>query len=463
MTSPIPDGSSEIDSVSLRILSNNNTNAPLKEIKNWKKYTLTSSFLDPVDKWSFVISGEDRQLYQNLLPPGSKVQIACNGFIQCTGFIDQSEVKYDRDSGTEITFPGRDILSRAVNANADMTFQFKKDMTVADVVYAAVLPYDIGTLYNSYGTHLNIVTGRPNSESLTTKKVTTYKADFQTDASGNYVRDPATKVIKTMLTPTVSTEIVANLLPSLTDLPIQQYKPHPGEGGYEYVSRLIKREGLILKAVADGSGCMVISPDFTSPAVGKIVCKDTPGGANNVLSSSGKRQWYLQPTVIIGAGYGGGSQFAKSKIHVIMINELTGLDSSGDPLPSVKAIIAQYPKALVSKIRPELVPASPMFAPSVSCPMTFVDDEAKTPAQLEAFCRRKLAEKQQKALMVDYTLTGHTQNGIPWAVNTVVNVDDDIHNIHQPMWVLERTFSKARNGKTQTDLTLIALNTLLIG
>lgn len=449
---PIANGQSELDTCVLRLPDSNT------EIKNWKSYSTTSNFLLPCDRFTFRISAEDTGLYQKLLVPGAMVQIVIDDKIQCTGYIDDRNIKYAARSGTEITIVGRDTLSRMVNANMDPAFKFKTDMTVADVVSTAMIPFGFDQLYNSAGTHLNIVTGRPNNESLA---VTSYTAQKHVrDASGNFSAGIENVQV---------TEVVANIKPGLKKLPIKEYKVKHNEGAYEYVARLIKREGLVLKAVADGSGLMAIAPEFDGDINYNIICKRTSPNQNNVLEGEATLDWSAQPSVIVARGFGGGAEFSKSNLYVVMVNELTGLDEAGKPMPEVQNILDVYKHAKLVNIRQEVIPSnqSALAKNYAFCPMYIIDKESKDLAQLEYFVKRKMAELQMKGLTMRYTVAGHTDPTSPevrpWAVNTLVNVDDDINDVHEAMWCLERTFTKSRDGGTLTNMTLIRPYTLLIG
>ncbi len=86
---------------------------------------------------------------------------------------------------------------------------------------------------------------------------------------------------------------------------------------------------------------------------------------------------------------------------------------------------------------------------------------SKTLGQLESFVRHEMAQRQSKGAGLRYVVPGHSQNGLVWAVNTVVRVDDDALDFHENMWVRGRTLSKSRDAPgTTTSLDLIRLHTL---
>jgi len=51
----------------------------------------------------------------------------------------------------------------------------------------------------------------------------------------------------------------------------------------------------------------------------------------------------------------------------------------------------------------------------------------------------------------------------PWAVDTMVDVQDDVGGVYEPLYVLSRTFHKSRSGGTKTDLELIRRYSLDLG
>lgn len=448
----LKDGDSEIATAKLILLDSD------KEIKNWKNFSITSSFTQPCDKFSFQISAKDIDLYQDYLIPDARVQITVDNAIQCTGMIDDNDISYSPSSGTDINLSGRDVLAPMVDYCVDPTFKFNSKMTVADVVTKVMTGYGFTKLFNSQDNNLNIITGRTNDKSLTTKVTT------QTDTSYG-AKGADGKLVKTVNEVKIY-ETVSNIKPGLSKLQIKQYKANVGETAYNYVQRLIKREGLTLKAAADGSGLMVISPDYDFDFGYSISVKKDAVNNGHIINSNRKVSASAQPTVIVASGFGTGSEYEKAQLKVIIVNELTGLDENGNYLPEVENIIGKYKSAKVLPIRTELIPVKRTLAKvNRYRPIFMTFSEAKDIAQLSALITRKLSEGQMKGLTVKYTVKGFVDpsNGYPWAVNTLVNVDDDINDIHEQLWVLERTFTKSVSSGTITSLTLIRPNTLLLG
>lgn len=455
----LKDGQSDLDSVTLRLTDLQ------KEIKNWDSYSLDSDFLTPTDAFQFKVSDEDPILIQELLVPGTKIDLVINDRIQCTGFIDKIHQDDDRSIGDLISISGRDILGRVISSSADFEEEFTTQMTVLDVLKKTLPQYGIEQIYNDDQANINVITGyqpgkgKSNSTSVNQKTITGFekKADGSFKLDANKQKIPITKDKKV-------TTVTSASKPGLKTLTLEHLKPKAGEGEYAFIDRVLKRHGLIMRAAADGSGVIVDKPNFDGPAIFNIFHKRGDlESINNVIKGSKVIDLAEQPSLVIGIGFGGGKKARKSQFKAIMVNEVIGVDENGNIYPEVQAVIARYPGFKVMPIRKELKPNRPMFAPKlVPCFKFIKDDESKTQDQLEKMVQRKMAEYQQKALVLTYVVEGHTQNGIPWCVNTIVDVDDDVRNIHERMWILKRRFEKSRSG-TRTTLTLIRPYTLDIG
>jgi prophage tail gpP-like protein len=407
----LPSGDSEVDAVVLRLPDTG------IEITNWTSYSYNQAFLTPTAAFRFTLSSEDATLVNDALLPGARVELAINTTVQCVGYIDRRTVD-SSDRGTVVTVQGRDVLGRVVDSCIDPAFRFGAGSSILDVLTAVLAPFGIDTIYNIDELNVSIVTGLPPGQSGTRPDLKTVKLD--------------------------------------------QVKPRIGEGSFAYLDRILRHFGLMLWAAADGS-VVVDKANFTGPARGRLVHRREQGQTNNVVRGSAELNLSTQPVVIVGFGFGGVGAPDKSRLKVIMVNELVGLDPLRVPLPEVTAIIARYPGALVLPLRAELTPMKrPVGDAGRVAPMFFKDDEAKTLEQLAASVRREMATRQRTALTASYDVVGHTQRGAPWAVNTMVDVDDDVLDIHRPLWLLDKTFSKSSTGGTTSSLRLILPNTLQV-
>ena len=102
-------------------------------------------------------------------------------------------------------------------------------------------------------------------------------------------------------------------------------------------------------------------------------------------------------------------------------------------------------------------------------PVFLHDDESKTQEQLNNFVRREMSLAVRKSLTAEYTVEGHGQKNeddggfVPWDIDTVVDVLDDVAGIAERMYVVGRGFEKSRQSGTTTRLELIRLHSIELG
>ena len=398
-------------------------------INTWKQYSFNSNFLTPTDGWSFTLG--DEVVKQSLLEGifcGQRVTLSINGHIQGDGYIDKVVIGGNRSTGTTVTIEGRDRLAPVVDGNMDpQATKFTAGQTLFDVLYAVFSQYgwtDANTQY--------LISNEANRNVI----------------SGAVRGVPATKKDK-----------------PLKSFQIHQLKPYPAEGSFSFASRIAQRFGLWIWLSAEGNSIIVSKPDFGQEARYHIRHKTGASGfANNVLEYHVERHAGEQPSVIIATGSGGGGEYGRGGLKVAFPNMLTGITALGALRPEVQAVLTANSDAKIVQPTVEALRAlstraltgvNANFFGSQHRPMFLHDDESKTIDQLEAFCRREMSLKQRGALVAHYTLEGHENNGYPWCVDTIVEVDDDVAGIHGNMWVMSRTFTKDRMVGTRTQVELI--------
>lgn len=444
----LEDGQGELDTVIMR-LPNTGT-----EIRNWSHYRLTSRFLTPCDQFDFEIAEQDLPVAIELLAPGTPVHISLNDRPVMTGLIDKRTVSSSRRGGTTIAVSGRDILGAVVSSSIDPKIMFSDALTVLDVATAVLAPFGITTIYNDGDLNISAMTGK-SKKSKPASETSSVQLPRLTLAEDGTVSTTFT---------TVSVKQVIGAKKSLKDQKLQQLKPHIGEGAYEYLARVSKRFGYHIWAAADGTGAIIATPDFSSAPLNTI--RHTRSSEeSNIIEGRVELDLDSQPSCIVamsGATSPGATEPKGSSV-VVMVNEICGTDEQGRPLPEVQNIIARYKGAKVLAIRDQLVTKRKQLNDALIVrPMFAKDDECRTQAQLEAFCRRRMAELQHRGLVANYTVEGHTQNGIPWAVNTMAKVVDEVAGLIETLWLMERTYEKSKSSGTTTHLTFVRPHTIAL-
>lgn len=409
----IPNGASELDTVSFRYADNG------VEITNWIDYHYNQDFMKPTCEWSFTINDEDGSLMDTLVY-GVGVNLFINDKIQCAGLIEKVTTEINPSGGTVLTVQGRDIMAKVVEGIVNPKLQFPTNTTLQSIIKTVLAPLGITQIDNSDSTNLNIMTGKT----------------FAPDEDQGFNK----KALK-------------------------ELKTHYGEGCFQFIDKLLKRHGFMMWARADGKGVVISQPNYTNTPIYTIKhSQNAKNTDNNVIHGAKVVDGTGQPTMVYCKGFTNGDDADVVSSDVVMVNELVGLDYNGIPLPEVSAIIAQYQDQGVKilNLRNVLIPLRQSFfqKPIVVGACFVKDDEAQDQAQLENFVKRTMANFQVKMVKVHYRVKGHTFNGIPWAVNTMVNVKDEALDIDEPYWIIERTFGKSFSDGTYTDLRLIKPFTL---
>lgn len=447
-------GQSELDSVVLRLVDKN------VEITTWDRFNFRQDFLTPTVGWEFTSSADTPLIGQELFQEGSLVEISINDRLQCTGYLEKISIRQNREGGLVYTLSGRDILGPVVSSNIDPQVKIAPTMSVEDFLSAILVRFGINTIYNSDALNLNIVTGIGKNVSQTKQQRQAKQAVSTAVTANNESSD-----IKFQTTPIVS--VVNGARVDLKTLKLDQLKPHIGEGAYQLIDRLMSRLGYRVWAAADGSGIIVDKPDFESPPKHKLIRKQNQFQNNNIIDGDCVYNIEAQPSCIVVTGNTTTADDEVVTLKVIAINELVGFQVPDLPIESVQNILSRYKQAKILPFRSQLYPKQRRISQNYSPVAMFLkDDESRNLAQLQCFARKQLSIKQKEYLTLSYTVEGFAYQDtqrLPWAVNTLVDVDDDVFGIHEPMWVLGKSFIKGRDGGTYTELSLIKPYTLELG
>lgn len=396
-------------------------------LTNWTHYSFNSHFLTPADAFSFTVGDENLNARsRDALTLGARVRLTINNVILADGHIDSVEVKADRSSGTVYEISGRDRLGLAVDSIADPTKQFKEGQTLADALKDLFGPF-----------------GWLGDDSFVIDNAAS--RDIKTGASRGTKSSHGKKTFGRPLKSVV----------------LHQLKPHNHEGVFAFAKRICDRFGVWIWASADGEQLIVGKPDFNQEPLYQL--RRLANGSTNILSGSVHRSMGDQPTVIIADGFSGLPEFGKGRIKSICVNPYFGVDADGFLLDSVSKFLEKYPN-----VKPITLVTQPFHRREVNLPlrpMYLHDDESKTQLQLDNFVRREMSLLMRKSMVCHYHVEGHGQVNdqgefVAWATDTVVDVQDDIGDLHERMYVLSCTYYKSRSGGTHTDLELIRLNSI---
>lgn len=357
------------------------------EIVSW---SLDSAFLTSTDAFEFQFIGETNEARSGLeLAP---VELMVDGCSMLHGRID---VTVRGDKGPSIvTVRGRDYIGDLVEGNCDPTIAISAGKTLEDTILEVCGPYGI--------------TGVEGPEA---------RQKARTKKEQKVAKKPRRK--------------------QLTD-----DKPQPGQGAYDYCNRILARHSLTMQPASDPTKVVLQAPNYDQDVIGRIVRKDNTTAPGNVIHAVACRDFSKMPTWALFAGRQGapteGTQRTKknwdlSEVSKGYASELYDIlqrwTIGGRRLPTNRAAI--IPRALYRLLY-------------------FRDDRAKTQEQIDAAALRAVAERIKDTLRYEVTLRGlvDPDTGYFWAYDTMVDVDDDLTDVHEKLWVASRHFDF--NGKELT-------------
>lgn len=358
-------------------------------------WQIASNYLTSTDGFSFTLIAPDQaKLHDVELQP---VELLVDGNSQLFGRIDRTVIT---DKAIEVECAGRDFIADMVECNIDPSFQLKEGMQVGQALILAATPAGIFEVQGSDEVRTaNIRTGRLVKRGGKKKRVREQK---------------------------------------LTD-----YKPHVGEGIYEFCNRIASRHEVTIQP-GEGRGIITLSePDFKQTPLYEIrvSAQRRAGAFNNVISATASRDYSKFPTFTIannktgrvGEKATGGTKFydmaVAAKKFAEELGRIVGKGiATGRILPTGSA-----PRLLLYRL------------------LHFEDIEARDDDQLQSAVLRAVAERFKDTLEYRATLQGHADpaSGAIWTVDTMVKVTDEIRGIDETLWIAERTLKfDAQQGAT---------------
>jgi prophage tail gpP-like protein len=415
--------------------------APVKSIT---EYELDSSFLTSTDSFraSMVKPTGELVTAQLELRP---VELYIDNQLQMVGRVDRTT---RGDHGVALRIEGRDYMADLVECNIDPSFKIEDNEEIEAIILRAAKVVGIIAVETSIDSWRDTRTGGILHKS----------------------KAPGASIRK---------------------LKAKDYKPNPGQGLYEYLSRLVARHGGTLQPVGERTRVAIAAPNYIQDAMASIVRRqDNPDGRyNNVLAAVAVRDYSHFPTVALATG----------KIVSAQMGEVAEIHSGGEDSATSRKII----RALTSKVEseedinigetasssqeveqsaemgtnitetvlalvPERVnPITKRLKPGEFQPRTpeghalyrffyLRDEESKDQGQLDRSLMRAVAERMKDALQYSVTLRGHRdpETGRVWATDTIVHVQDELCQIDEPLWVEKRTFAYDASSGPTTKLTM---------
>lgn len=416
------------------------------ETQQVQSYSLDSAYMTSTDSFSLSLYDPDITKLQDLeLQP---VSIFLNGNLHLIGRVEQSEI--GRDSGT-VTLQGRDYLADMIECNVDPALSVSASATLDKVVQQAALPVGISSVSFDAAPWRNMRLGVAVNTALGER---TFKR-----------------------------------------AQLKQYKPNPGEGIYQFLSRLCTRSGCTIQPTTTRNAVVLSAPDYVQDVAYSVSrSRANPESAqNNVISAVAKRDYSKFPSVVIVSGQASQTN-AKTRTPVSVSSD-TGPKEPGiiptiyrwfvdEAAPKTQTTSTVATKtAAFSDNRDEniaetilaLLPyrysvgentgiVTTRIAPTTDFKpfpglfyrlMYLRDQLGKDTSQIANTAARLAADRLKDCLQYEIVFRGHTDpaTGRTYASDTIIDVADDLCAVNERLWVNTVRFSYDAGRGAMTQLT----------
>jgi prophage tail gpP-like protein len=361
-------------------------------------WSIDSAYLTSTDGFTFDLYSPDRsELFWLELQP---CELIVNGATQVLGRVDKTTIGQD---GSVVKCEGRDYISDLVECNADPNLKVAPKDQLEDAIRNAVLPCAIDSI--------------TDFENVLFAEVKTGKKIKRSKRKRN-------------------------------KRPLQDYKPKPGEGIYEFINRLVARHGATIQPSSDRTEIVIDSPDYTQEPLYTLIRTDDQANSvhNNIVKAEAERDYSKFPTFVIFTGTSG--EPGKASAGMTKFYKMVDL---------AEAFSSEMGEILRNAIAPDRNRPADPGAPGILYRLLYHrDKEARTPEDLEFAAKRAIAERLKDTLSYTCTVKGHTdpKTGAVYTVNTMAEVDDALTNVHERLWIARRTLRYSESEGAMTDLEL---------
>lgn len=345
------------------------------------EYTLSSSFLEPTDSFSFRYYSENWDDLRGLeMQP---VTLRINDRPQVIGRIEKTT---RGNQGSSVFCEGRDYIAELIECNVDPKFILKSGTPLLTAIINLCAPCGI------------VGAQAPSA-----------RIDARTGLPGAGVAE----------------------MHQLTKKEVSDLKLKSGRGIYEVSEELLARFGLTLQPILSRSGICIQPPSYDKPSVGRIVRTRGGTSSNLVISGEASRDYSSLPTHCLLTGKQGAPVEKGGTRGTIARWNLA--DELTDSPAEVKSILREA----IASGRREPNEVGQIPGGNLYRLLYHQDDQiGKTQEQLVNAQYRAIAERMKNTLTYTCTVRGHVNpaTGYTWANDTMLDIDDDMADVHEPLW-----------------------------
>lgn len=375
-----------------------------RETNRIGEWFIDSAFLTSTDVFQFqyVEPDDPTQLFGL---EGQPVRLRVGDAEQLVGRIDETDIG---GNGAAITCDGRDYIADLVECHVDPLVTIKEGMTLQAAVKLIASPVGINLVLGDASVTRNVRTGR----------------------------NPRTgKAPKDFLS-----------------LKFQDLKPDADQGCYDLINRIAARHGCTPQPTLARNELNLVAPNYDQEPLYRLVRTRTQGGANRIKSASAKRSFARFPTYTIVRGQGTGTvESEKAPENTTFSKDTAALN------PETGAV------SVPGRVKPSAHGAD---ADGRLYRLLYLHDKtAQTKTQVASAAFRAVYERMKDTLLYTATIQGHAdvESGAIWSTDTVVDVQDEVTGVREPLWIHSRKLGYSAKGGAETTIQCWRLGALQLG
>jgi len=440
-------------------------------INNVTSYNIDIDFWLPVDAYTIEITDSNVDRLYRQMVQGDRIEIKINDDIVITGFVDLIQRSYDRNGGNSLILSGRNALGIVQDAKVNPNIQ---STIKASTSYQNCFKQ----IFNQFG--LDVILNL--DEDLSKSAIST---GGLTGQSQNITRTIGNQITKLRL-PSAKKFIQHNIIPAAN------------EGYLAYAQRIAKQIGCLIRMDSSGKNVIISPPSYTY--VGEALNLNAAQPGTNILSGSLQSNFRELPSAIIAecnvSANNGNSKY--QVMRVIKTNDIFGYDKNGVIIKSFTNLpvdvnnFFSYYKNIYESNLPNTVTQNiyrnslqntindfrkkgavilePNNLVQANLPYNFTrlaynlnnlplrieyikETRVASVEELENIVQIKMANYYDKAVEVNYSISGHTQGGVLYYPDYLVNVNDDsLALVGGKLWLRRCNYTRSRSAGTKTNL-----------
>lgn len=411
---------------------------------NFESWNIQQNYTTPADGFEFTVyDRKDPGKLRRTFRPWQNVNLYINGCLQVLGRIDSTDGVGDNNDSLSVR--GRDYMGAFVDPPMDPSFRVSKGEHLDSLIQRALAPFGVNTVVgDGYNLARNAATGK-NSRGV--------PSDFK-------------------------------------GIPMEDMKPSDNQGTFQFLTSIVSRHGFTIQPTTLREWVALAAPDYSQQPLYEFRRSASNPSLTNILQGKASRDYTNVPSVTIATGrvlpkgvkYVRGTDEESLRHDAAVIArwwfglEADKLSSQSVAVPArytIKTFGIGSPSTIgeLEEVRrvfngvaveEHIKPGTLGDESKVYKPLFYKDDKARNTSQLYYGLRRELAERLKDTLVYSVEVLGTAApDGAIYCVDTLARVDDDVQDVHETMWIMDRSVSDSGNGAVTT-LQLIRPGSFLL-